>query len=203
MNDIQPIIDQGEQPKPLPTHFRTRRSALRIEEITVEHIERFLDNLRTTGLWYESAEACGLSYSTILRLRKQDEEFKEMCEEMMQSYRESLERACHNRAVDGWDEPVFSQRLGTQIGTIRKFDSRLLELMLKRHIPEYREKYEGEIKITGGVLVAPISPASAADFEAQFGGEKLTLLAEQISPKLLPDQSAGGTAGSLPSDGQP
>jgi hypothetical protein len=202
MNDIEPIINQGEQPKPLPTEFRNRRAAMRVEHITVAHIEKFLDNLRKCGLWYESAEACGLAYSTILRLRKQDDEFKEWCDEAMQSYRESLERECHRRAVEGWDEPVFSQRLGTQIGVIRKHDPRLLELMLKRHIPEYREKFEGEIKVTGGVLVAPISPTSAADFEKMFGGEKINLLVEQNSPMLLPDQSAGGDAGSQPPGGQ-
>lgn len=197
--EIEPIIDAGEQPKPLPQVFRNRRASLRVEEITAHHIDQFLQNLAKTGLWYESAESCGLSYATIRRLRKQDEEFKEMCEEMMQSYRESLERECHRRAVEGWDEPVFSQKLGTQIGVIRKFDPRLLELMLKRHIPEYREKFEGEIKVSGGVLVAPVSAVSNEDWEKKFGGEKINLFSDQEQPKLLPgqtvDQPASGQQG--------
>lgn len=186
-NEIEPIIDQGPQPKPLPQEFRNRRAAMRVEDITVEHIEQFLDNLRKTGLWYESAESCGLSYATIHRLKKQDEEFKEWCDDAMLSYRESLERECHRRAIEGWDEPVFSQKLGTVIGVIRKFDPRLLELMLKRHIPEYREKFEGEIKVSGGVLVAPVSVSSPQDWESKFGGERLTLLAQPPADKLLPD----------------
>lgn len=174
---------------PLPEEFRTRRGQRRLENITVEAIEKFLDTLSQTGLIYKSAEACGLSYITVNRLRKEDSEFKAMVEESMEQYRDLLQAECHRRAVEGWDEPVFSQRLGTMMGTVRKFDPRLLELMLKRHIPEYREKFEGEIKVSGGVLVAPIAPLTMDAFTKQFGGEQLKLEAENQALLPPPDSA--------------
>src|SRR6185312_2646380 len=88
--------------KPIPAEYRNRRMHLRAEEITVGHIERFLVELASTGLWYQSSEVCGLSYATIRRLVKDDPEFKEWCEEALQSYKDSLEKECHRRAVQGW-----------------------------------------------------------------------------------------------------
>jgi hypothetical protein len=178
------IMDREEDAKPLPAEFKRRRSANHAEDITVEHIERYLQVLSDTGLMNQAAAEAGLSYNTILRLRKLDDVFREYHDEAMEQYKESLVREAHRRAVDGWQEPVFSQRLGTQIGTIQRYDSRLLELMLKRHIPEFREKFEGEIKISGGVLVAPIAPVSPTSWAEQDQGNRLQLYSEEKSGML-------------------
>lgn len=178
------VSSTTQEPAPFPQAIKTRRGFLRLEHVEVKHIEDFLDVLADTGLKKNSAERAGLSYMTVLRLEKQDEEFKTMVHEAMESYRESLQREAHRRAVDGWDEPVFSQKLGTQIGTVRKYDSKLLELMLKRHVPEFREKFEGEIKVTGGVLVAPLAAATAEDWAAKFGGDHIQEYSTQ--PQLPP-----------------
>jgi hypothetical protein len=61
--------------------------------------------------------------------------------------RELRESEAHRRAVDGWDEPVFWK--GKQTGLIRKFDSKLLEMMLKADNPERYAEHQ-EIKHTGG-----------------------------------------------------
>jgi hypothetical protein len=189
---IEPEKDPG---KPLPAVFRARRRNLLSEEVTEDHIERFLATLAETGVYKRSADASGLSYMTIQRLKRDDEEFQTLCDEALQTYREHLLMQCHQRAFEGWEEPVFSQKLGTEIGRIQRFDSRLAELFLKRHHPEFREKFEGEIKVTGGVLVAPIAPLSAIDWAAQHGGKKIELLANDPPTTLaLPNQEqANGT----------
>jgi hypothetical protein len=196
-SDIPPVVEgelldlETSTPAPLPREIKTRRGFRRLENITVDDIEKFLTHLAKTGLILQSAESCGLSYVTVNRLKKDEPVFKEMCDEAMEAYVESLEAAAHSRAVDGWEEPVFSQKLGTEIGRIQRFDSRLLELMLKRHRPEFREKFEGEIKVSGGVLIAPIAAATPEQWAQQFGGERLTQYGDD-QPALPP---ADGTPG--------
>lgn len=52
----------------------------------------------------------------------------------------------HHRAVDGWNEPVYYK--GKRCGIIRRFDSRLLEMLLKADDPaKFSEK--AEVKHTG------------------------------------------------------
>jgi hypothetical protein len=182
------------EPQPLPAAFKRRRGHIRTETITVPQIETFLTTLADTGLHQHSCDVAVIGYNTILRLRKEDEDFKEMYEEAMTHYRESLHREAERRAKYGWDEPVFSQRLGTQIGTVRKYDTRLMELMLKRHIPEFREKFEGEIKVTGGVLVAPVSCVSPEDWEREHGQRKLRLFADDPQGMLPENQEATNAA---------
>lgn len=170
--------EEPELPR-LPEIFKDRVRFFSFKEMTVDMIETFLRSLEETGLIARSALQADIPVGTIRRLRKEDEIFAKLYEDALTYYKDSLERECHRRAVEGWDEPVFSQKLGTQIGMIRKYDQRLLELMLKRHIPEYREKFEGEIRVSGGVLVAPIAAQSAEQWAQQHGGEKLQLLEDQ------------------------
>lgn len=171
----------------LPNDFAIERKRVLLADITVTSIENFLRQLERTGVVFKSAERAGLSYVTVNRLRKDDPVFAELWAEAMQAYRDSLVEECHRRAIEGWDEPQFSQRLGTQMGVVRKFDSRLLELMLKRHIPEFREQFKGEISISGGVLVAPIAPLNQEDWEAKFGGERLKLLSNEEAGITTPE----------------
>jgi hypothetical protein len=65
-----------------------------------------------------------------------------------------IEAEMHRRAIEGWDEPVFHR--GRQVGTIRRFDSRLLEVLAKAAKPlKYRDNIKVDTKISGGVLLIP------------------------------------------------
>ena len=132
---------------------------------TDELKKRFVDLLAQYGVYWKCAKAVGVSAYTVTLHKKDDEEFAEACELAMSVFRDSIEETIIDRAVHGWEEPVYSQRLGTQIGTIHRFDNKLLELLAKRHIPEYRDKQQIDHNVSGGVLVAPASPASAEDWE--------------------------------------
>jgi hypothetical protein len=177
-----------EKPQPLPITVKNRRGQRRLENITVEAIEEFLANLAKTGVLYSSAEDCGLAYFTINRLRKEEPDFEAMVQDALEAYRDVLVKEAHRRAVEGWEEPVFSQKLGTEIGRIQRYDSKLLELLLKRHIPEFREKFEGEIKVTGGVLIAPAQPANTEEWLKQYGTGRQELIAAPEKP-ALPDHT--------------
>lgn len=174
------------KPYGLPQAVIDRRQRLRSEEICVHHIERFLQLLAESGRPLAAAEGAGLSLYTIKRLRKDDGDFDEMCMEAQQKFSESLEEECYNRAVVGWDEPVFSQKTGDHIGDIHRKDSRLLELMLKKNIREYRDRVEGEIKVTGGVLVAPMAMPTEEDWGKRFEGQKVDIVEQRQEPIVTP-----------------
>lgn len=83
------------------------------------------------------------------------EELVEMAHEF---YREKISHVIHDRAVDGWEEPVYYQ--GECIGHVQKYSDRLLELQAKRHCPEYRDKSQVDHNVTGGVLLIPTAPVT-------------------------------------------
>jgi hypothetical protein len=100
------------------------------------------------------AHACisqGVSYRQFGDLCKAFPALQALKDEAKDLYRDKVSRAVHNRAIDGWLEPVFYK--GELIGYIRKFSDRMLELQAKRYIPEYRDKAAVDLSVAGGVLV--------------------------------------------------
>ena len=133
-----------------------------------ERLESYLDHLSKTGRHLASAAHAGIVYRRLTELRKADPEFDSEVTQAMRRYGELLEKAAHDRGVDGWEEPVFHK--GTKCGTVKRWSDRLLELSLKRHCPEYREKFQGEVQVTGGVLV--VGPATdKAEWAKKYGGD--------------------------------
>lgn len=147
---------------------------------TDELKQRYIVLLSQYGIKYKCAKGVGVSPVTVRLHVRKDEEFSEACDIAMEIWRDSLEETVVDRAVHGWDEPVFSQKLGTQIGTIKKFDNRLLELLVKRHIPAFREKQQVDVNITGGVLVAPAASPSGQDWEKKHRGDVIDVEPEKL-----------------------
>lgn len=116
--------------------------------------QRFLSIMRLTGQLQRSAQESGISSATVRHHLRTDPDFKDAYDEAYEDFKESLETEAMRRAIMGWEEPVFQQ--GVQAGTVRKYDSRLLELLLKRHIPQFKEKYEATLNVSGGILAVPM-----------------------------------------------
>lgn len=125
---------------------------------------RFLFNLRMTGQLQRSAQGSGISPRTVRNHLKDDPDFKDAYDEAYGDFKESIETEIMRRAIMGWEEPVYQQ--GILAGTVRKYDSRLLELLAKRHIPAYKEKQLPTDGLPAGILVVPITQG-AIDWEAQ------------------------------------
>jgi len=146
----------GEVKIPIEIELRTKNNIKRKwVKFTDEMKMQYIHLLAKYGNKSKAAMALGISPSTTRKAKRDDEEFSEAVDVAMEIYRDTLEETITDRAVHGWDEPVFSQRLGTQIGTIKRFDNRLLELLAKRHIPAFREKQQLDVQIGGGVLLIP------------------------------------------------
>jgi hypothetical protein len=108
--------------------------------------------LADTGAKVTSCEAHGVSYAAVfLAIQEQtaadDPEWEHEWDLAMVRFRESLIVEARARARDGWDEPVFYK--GDEVGYVRKKSDRMMELMLKAHIPEFQDR----LNITGTLQV--------------------------------------------------
>jgi hypothetical protein len=111
----------------------------------------YLEALRTTGSYVRAAECAGINRRASLDLRDKDPGFREQCDEALYKYNEWLVEAARKRAVDGYTEPVVGGRNRDEIVAHKPvFSDRLMELLLKRHIPEFRDK--STVETTGTVL---------------------------------------------------
>lgn len=85
-------------------------------------------------------------------MRKNDPEFAEAWLLALEAGNDVLEAEALRRAVDGVDEPVFTQK-GELAGHVRKYSDTLLALLLKAHLPEkFRER--SEVKHAGTIELA-------------------------------------------------
>lgn len=147
-----------------------------IRKFTSELKARYCEKLAVCGLLAKSAHALGISHHTVETHRREDPLFKQATEQALALYRDSIEQEVHARAITGWQEPVVYQGKvsenedGTPVTVLKKSD-RLLELHAKRHINEYRDKFEGEINIKGGVLVVG-AQLTTEQWQEKFGGVK-------------------------------
>jgi hypothetical protein len=108
----------------------------------------FLECLAAAYSVTAAAAAAGVNRRRFYELAGSDEAFRAEMSEAYDKGTDALRDEARRRAVDGWDEPVFQK--GELVGQIRRFDSRLLELELKRRDPSYRENHRVEVSGAAG-----------------------------------------------------
>src|SRR5690606_30705144 len=93
-----------------------------------------------------AADAAGISYLWLSQYINNDPEFAEEWSAARAKYIATLEREAHRRAIEGWDEV----KMGPQGPyAVTKFDSALLQMLLKANWPEkYREQLKVEQETT-------------------------------------------------------
>jgi hypothetical protein len=115
-------------------------------------------HLAETGVKYKSCEAGGFRYQTVRQAIHGETaagngEWQELWDLSLEHFRESLVKEARSRAVDGWKEPLFYK--GELQGYVRRKSDRLLELLMRGHLPEvYRDNVNvsGSMDLTGGGL---------------------------------------------------
>lgn len=73
-----------------------------------------------------------------------DPQYARRFRQAVAEFADRLFKEALRRSVDGWDEPVYYE--GKVCGTRRKFSDRLLELMLRAHIPAFRPAPADELE---------------------------------------------------------
>ena len=129
----------------------------------------FLEMYSKTGLHNLSARACAVSPETVRRHLKDDPDFAKEYDEVKRDFVDTIESEAYRRAVEGVLEPVFQGK--EHVGNKRVFSDRMLELLLKRHVPEYREKQTVDMNVKGGILIAPLSGEDAKEWERRHREE--------------------------------
>ena len=91
----------------------------------------FLRALSETGTVAAACLAADVSDTAVYRLRRDDADFGGAWDRALRTAAPALEQAVWERAVEGWDEPVFAG--GKQVGTRRRFSESLLrQLVIRR-----------------------------------------------------------------------
>lgn len=98
--------------------------------------DRFLAHLRDTGNVRRSCEKAGVARSWAYELRDKDPQFAREWELAALDAADVLEEVLTDRALSGWEEPVWHQ--GEQCGVVRKYSNTLAVFLLKH---ANREKY--------------------------------------------------------------
>lgn len=112
----------------------------RVPKWTDEQRAIFVATIAITGQPQKAADAAGVSITAAKDLYASDAEFANDVDSAKRRFNERLETEIYRRGVEGWEEPVFGLCDGDtqQVGTVRKYSDRMLELIAKRHMPAYR-----------------------------------------------------------------
>ena len=125
---------------------------------------RFIEILATTGNVSYAANAAGWrSRNTAYAQKEKDPDFAKLWEEAIEISMDALEMEARSRAL-GWNEPIINKE-GEVVGHRRVFSDKMMEILLKAHRPEkYREKFEHDHKVGGGIILMP-QPMQESEWE--------------------------------------
>jgi hypothetical protein len=101
---------------------------------TPTRLNAFLHHLGRTGSVTFAATRTGLRRSTLYKLKAENEEFAGRWAEALDLGVERLQDDAMRRALHGTERAVF--RNGRQVGSVRQYDNRLLQFLLRAHRPE-------------------------------------------------------------------
>jgi hypothetical protein len=104
----------------------------------------FLAAYRGTCNITESAVAAGINPRQHYRWLAKYPKYAEAFRRAQVVAADHLESIAVERAANGWEEPVFYQ--GAECGAVRRFDSGLLQFLLRGARPE---KYKNSAELTG------------------------------------------------------
>jgi hypothetical protein len=129
----------------------------------------YLREIATHGAMSHAAMVIGMTSSAMVKFREAVPEFADLVREAQEFHRDSAEREVVRRAVHGVLEPVFSPTLGTEIGVIRKYSDRLLEVLVKGNNPnKFRENVNVNVhNERPHILVIREPIASVEDWQAE------------------------------------
>lgn len=133
---------------------------------------RAIEAYANFGTYATAARAAHVCPQTIKNHMDSDPDFKDAMETSLTEFRDKLEQEAYRRAVEGVTKPVFSQKLGRIIGYEQVYSDGLLQFIMKKWMPDYREKVQTDVNVMGGVLVLASSRSkSIEEFEEKHAGK--------------------------------
>lgn len=146
----------------------------------------FLDHFAKTNLFNRSAEVAGVHPTTVARYLKPDskfydEEFAAEKEKAENDYLEVLKEEAHRRAVEGVEKPVVGGKDKDEVIIfVREYDTRLLEMLMKRADPGFKDRVQVDQNTHHS---GHVSHSHQFDFSklSKEGREKLRSVLEEAS----------------------
>ena len=138
-------------------------------------VNAFFHHLGRTGSVTVAANRAQLRRSTLYERRQNDEEFAERWARALDLGVERLQDNAMNRAMNGTPRPVW--RNGQEVGSVRQFDNRLLQFLLKAHRPDlYGDRGKAAAPALPFDLVKRMAAAEErlAEREKKAGAQKKT-----------------------------
>lgn len=124
----------------------------RPSSVTWEQFEAICETMATLNVANKSCELNGLKYQTVRDTMNRhtaagDMSWQTRWELAKEQYVESLKLEAHQRAIEGWDEPVFGALpgIGAGSGVVGHKHMRsetILRDLLKAHVPEFKTRSE-------------------------------------------------------------
>lgn len=121
-----------------------------LSKLTPETVEKFFTEFARSGAIGKSADAAGITPTTVERWRKQYPEFNSLCQEAYALFKSNLEAEIHRRAVEGVEKTIYD-RNGEAVGTETKYSDTLLIFLAKRHMPEFRTEQTVNVNTNSGL----------------------------------------------------
>lgn len=105
---------------------------------------RVLDELEQAHSIGKACKAVGLPVRTMHNWRDYDPEFNKAFEEAVERGNDVIRDEIRRRAVDGWMRDVYFQ--GQVVGEERLYSDRLMELLARSRLSEFRDSRELTLK---------------------------------------------------------
>jgi hypothetical protein len=132
--------------------------------------KRYLRQLARTNNVDSACASAGVTRETV-RVHRSDPLFKQDEEDARQAFCDTLEAEAVRRGRDGIFKPVFYQGERVDNDEVREYSDVILLALLKRHIPEYRDRSTVDHNIPCGVLIVA-GRKSTDEWAAQDAGAK-------------------------------
>lgn len=144
-------------------------------KLTPKRLEKALELIEAGENIIDVAEAINVTRQALYQHRKRDEEFAKAWDDALETgdkVKIALhERAADQRAIEGWDEPVFYE--GQLCGYKRRYSDGLLIARLKALAPEKyaeRSKHEHSGQVDTGLIVVGKPAADEDEWHAKHSG---------------------------------
>ena len=141
--------------------------------------DRFIEELRATGVVAAACQAAGISRGTAENYRRAYPDFAEQWEEARLDAADALEQEARRRAVEGVEEPIFYK--GEEVGYVTKYSDSLLTTLLKANNPtKFRDNTSLELTGKDGGPVVMSDHEKAAKLAAILDAARARKDAEDL-----------------------
>ena len=155
-------------------------------DIRRDHLPQLKASICEFGSLAKAAESVGSSLTRLKKFMEGDPEFKAEIEDAIAVYGASLEQAAHERAVIGYDVPIYGGRFKDElVGFERRYSDGLLKMLLQKTDPAYKDQQKIEVAKTTTIKHEIDFAALPQDSRAQLKA-MLERLREQKERGALP-----------------